>query len=151
MVRYTKKYCNRSNASCEFTPTSYIKAKINIIFWSNTNKKKLQQCQYYSWFAILHQHPTVKPNSIFYLVQYKYKSLQQCQRDSQFYINILHESISIYFYNNILHWIKIQYILWSKTNQKICISANVICVFRFYINILHWIKFNILFVPIEIS
>ena len=40
LVQYTKIYCNSSYVKCVSKPTFYIDAKINIIFWTNTNKKK---------------------------------------------------------------------------------------------------------------
>ena len=103
----------------------------NILHWSQNQynilvqykKKIIQKCQYYSWFAILHQHPTLKPNSIYYLVQYKYERLQQYQHDSQFYTNaILHH----YTTNSIYFWIHHKQIIKKYQHNS-----------RFYTNILH--------------
>ena len=69
--------------------------------------------------------------------------MQQCQRNSQ-------------FYTNILHWSQIQYIIWSNTNKKFTKSYNTIHDSRFkicdstptsYIEL----KFNIFLDPKQIK
>ena len=60
----------RNSLFCDWTPTSYIETKFNIlfneIFWSNINIKVCNSANVIrvSGFAILNQHCTVEPNSI---------------------------------------------------------------------------------------
>ena len=153
---------------CDSTPTSHIKAEFNILFgpiqiwkiatvpaWFTILYQRNSTPLYYKFnifldppqtnykkvptqFTILHQHPTLNQNWIYFSVQYTKNILQQRQFNIFLdTIPIIHCTIAPTGFAILHHYPTNSIYVWIQHKQIIqhC-QRNT----RFYTNILHWIK-----------